>query len=205
MLDERDFPVQEHALENGLQIRLLPDRGLPITTVNIAKLGISVYRVNERGLDKFIERYYATFPGTEPMTESWSLRQWLSGENGKRIWRGTMEVKNVLNQPITTAFYVLIFSDPPATPTVPDSAQALAAIRSHLQWPLKLPNVARNVIAHELGHAIGLGHNDDPAMLMCGRPAPCRPDAMQSDTPRIFPLTAGEREELRRMYSPRAD
>ena len=78
--------------------------GLPITTVNIAKLGISVYRVNERGLDKFIERYYATFPGTEPMTESWTLRQWLDGNNGKRLWRGTMEVKNVLNQPATTAF-----------------------------------------------------------------------------------------------------
>lgn len=78
--------------------------GLPITTVNIAKLGISVYRVNERGLDKFIERYYASFPGTEPMTESWSLRQWLSGDNGKRVWRGTMDVKNVLNQPATTAF-----------------------------------------------------------------------------------------------------
>src|SRR5215470_11863733 len=78
--------------------------GLPITTVNISKLGISVYRVNERGLDKFIERYYATFPGTEPMTESWTLRQWLAGDNGKRLWRGTMEVKNVLNQAATTAF-----------------------------------------------------------------------------------------------------
>src|SRR5215475_5704697 len=78
--------------------------GLPITTVNISKLGISVYCVNERGLDKFIERYYATFPGTEPMTESWTLRQWLAGDNGKRLWRGSMEVKNALNQPVTTAF-----------------------------------------------------------------------------------------------------
>src|SRR5258708_37410922 len=80
--------------------------GLPITTVNIAKLGISVYRVNERGLDKFIERYYATFPGTEPMTESWSLRQWLDGNNGKRLWRGTMDVRNALNQAVTPAFPV---------------------------------------------------------------------------------------------------
>lgn len=78
--------------------------GLPITTVNIAKLGISVYRVNERGLDKFIERYYASFPGSGATTESWSLRQWLNGDSGKRIWRGTMEVRNVLNQPVTTAF-----------------------------------------------------------------------------------------------------
>ena len=72
--------------------------GLPITTVNVAKLGISVYRVNERGLEQFTGgRYYydssSNFPGTEPVTESWTLRQWLNGENGKRIWRGTMEVQ----------------------------------------------------------------------------------------------------------------
>jgi predicted Zn-dependent peptidase len=41
-LDARDFPVQEHALENGLQIRLLPDRGLPIATV------YSFFRVGSR-------------------------------------------------------------------------------------------------------------------------------------------------------------
>jgi uncharacterized protein YfaS (alpha-2-macroglobulin family) len=80
--------------------------GLPITTVNVGKLGISVYRVNERGLNQFVSRYYysGTFPSTEPITESWSLRQWLNGQNGKRIWRGTMEVKNVQNQAVTTAF-----------------------------------------------------------------------------------------------------
>jgi hypothetical protein len=47
----------------------------------------------------------------------------------------------------------------------------LVGIRGYHLRPLTLPNVARNVIAHELGHAIGLGHNDDPANLMCGRPA----------------------------------
>src|SRR5690349_7182474 len=66
--------------------------GLPITTVNVGKLGISVYRVNERGLNQFSgDRYYGTtnFPSTEPVTESWSLRGWLTGQNGKRIWRGS--------------------------------------------------------------------------------------------------------------------
>ena len=32
----------------------------------------------------------------------------------------------------------------------------VVGIRSPNVWPLNLPNVARNVIAHELGHAIGL-------------------------------------------------
>jgi hypothetical protein len=59
---------------------------------------------------------------------------------------------------------------------LPGGQGALVIIRSDRVPPLSKPNVARNVIAHELGHAIGLGHNSDPAMMMCGRPAPCRPD-----------------------------
>jgi hypothetical protein len=63
-----------------------------------------------------------------------------------------------------------------------------------------LPNVVQNVIAHELGHAIGLDHNRDPQLLMCGRPAPCRPDAFESTSPRMFPLSDEERSELLALY-----
>jgi hypothetical protein len=78
--------------------------------------------------------------------------------------------------------------------------EALVAIKNDRFWPLSLPNVARNVIAHEIGHAIGLGHNNDATTLMCGRPATCRPDAFQSPTEHYFPLTDTEKALLLNFY-----
>jgi hypothetical protein len=68
--------------------------------------------------------------------------------------------------------------------------------------PMNLPNVALNVITHELGHAIGLGQSSDPSKLMCGRSAPYGPALFRSDTPHIFPLTDDEKRQLRLMYPP---
>jgi hypothetical protein len=85
---------------------------------------------------------------------------------------------------------------------LPPGARVVVGIRSDQLRPLSLPNVGRNVIAHELGHAIGLQHNDDPTMLMCGRPAPCRPAVFQSDIARFFPLTEADKGRLLHLYPP---
>jgi putative ABC transport system substrate-binding protein len=74
--------------------------------------------------------------------------------------------------------------------------KVMVAIKDSGSFPLTLPNVARNVIAHELGHAIGLRHNSDPTTLMCS----CRPVVFRSDQPRMFPLTDDEKRQLLTMY-----
>jgi hypothetical protein len=81
-----------------------------------------------------------------------------------------------------------------------EPSKRVVGIKSMSAMPFTIPNVARNVIAHELGHAIGLSHNDDPTTLMCGRPAPCRPMEFRSSEPRMFPLKDEERRLLLSLY-----
>lgn len=76
----------------------------------------------------------------------------------------------------------------------PASKKVLVAIPS-------LPvtsNVTRNAVAHELGHAIGLRHNNTQSTLMCGS---IRCPLVFSDQG-FLPLTREEETELLEMYPP---
>jgi hypothetical protein len=78
--------------------------------------------------------------------------------------------------------------------------KGIVGVRRSDVLPLSLPNTVRNVVAHEIGHVIGLSHNADSTTLMCGRPASCRPAAFASDRAYFFPLTAGDEQSLRRRW-----
>ena len=84
----------------------------------------------------------------------------------------------------------------------PKMGKRLIGISSFQVRSLRFTNVGRNIIAHELGHAIGLRHNDDPSKLMCGRPASCRPDAFRSNVEHYFPLMEEEKQFLLKLYPP---
>ena len=80
-----------------------------------------------------------------------------------------------------------------------DPARHLLVIRRARGTERNDPMVSRHVVAHELGHALGLLHNEASDTLMCG---PCQPLTAESDEHGFLPLTAAEQATLVALYGP---
>src|SRR5262249_676957 len=74
--------------------------------------------------------------------------------------------------------------------------KALVVVR---QYPSTLPGATRNVVAHEFGHVVGLGHNSKEATLMWCGAAWCH---LKIPGEGFFPLTKAERTRLLQLYPP---
>jgi hypothetical protein len=80
------------------------------------------------------------------------------------------------------------------SPTLRKVLVAIPNLRKLLSWH----GFALNIVAHELGHAVGLGHNDDATSMMCGGTARC--DLRPKDG--FAPLTSADKAKLLEMYPP---
>ena len=76
---------------------------------------------------------------------------------------------------------------------IPRGTGHFVAVESDREAMLRNPNIARNVIAHELGHTLGLTHNADPTSLMC---SPCRTTELSTNDNSYMRLTDSDRKRL---------
>jgi hypothetical protein len=100
-----------------------------------------------------------------------------------------------LNGDVIVALSDGVFKSYTYVPT--PAMKILVAIR---RFEVAASSGAANVIAHEFGHVIGLGHNKDAVSLMCGTGVPWCHSTYPVDG--FLPLTSDEKRKLLEMYPP---
>ena len=127
-------------------------------------------------------------------------------QRGGRVPRGTAGPQPPSELTELQADVVVLLSRQPlmpfawSLPSSPGSPGYFVAIRTaELRRPSD-DKVLRNVIAHELGHTLGLTHNRATATLMCG---PCSSVAAEDNPLEWLSLTADDRARLRALHATR--
>lgn len=82
---------------------VLPNRGqqgIPVVTVNTARVAVDIYRINDRNLTNFLHE-----GGIDELLSRWEIDE-LRERKGVPVYSGGMDVTSKLNEEITTAFPV---------------------------------------------------------------------------------------------------
>ncbi len=123
-------------------------------------------------------------------------------QRGGRLPRGAAGPQPPRELTDFQADIVVLLSRQPLMPfawSLPGSPDYFVAIRTVEPRRASDDKVLRNVIAHELGHTLGLTHHRATATLMCG---PCSSGAAQANPQEWLPLTSGDRARLRELHLP---
>lgn len=95
---------------------------------------------------------------------------------------------------------VVFFSEQPTMSfawPLQQSPRYFIAIPPEPGSPMNQGGTTRNVIAHELGHSLGLVHRGGTTVLMC---SPCRTHEAKTDERGFLLLTDDDRQRLRELY-----
>ena len=125
----------------------------------------------------------------------------LISQRGGRLPRGAAGPQPPSELIDLTADVVVLLSRQPLMPfawPLPGSTSYFVAIRAVDPRRPGDDKVLRNVIAHELGHTLGLTHNRATASLMCG---PCSSSAAEDNPQEWLPLIANDRARLRDLHA----
>ena len=124
-------------------------------------------------------------------------------QRGGRLPRGAAGPQPPRELTDLQADIVVLLSRQPLLPfawPLPSLTGHFVAIRAAEPQRPSDDKVLRNVIAHELGHTLGLTHNRATATLMCG---PCSSVAAEASPLEWLPLTADDRARLRALHATR--